>query len=196
MIPQLYELVEYSLSKMGLPVIWSYQNAPRHPKPYIMLNYTNVDMPDHSHYTEINDHGIRINSAHREVTAELQFYAGAESYQFASRAVSYLVSEESLLQQQRLDVAIGPRLFLQRVPAILNESQWEDRAIYQFMFYYTERFEDDVGIIEGVEVEGEYSGALHPLKCKHLITWMEPTEWDDSETIWDDGETFWDGFRI
>jgi hypothetical protein len=99
----------------------------------------------------------------------------------------------SLDKQVELDVSIGQRLMLQRIPALLNESQFEDRAIYQFEFFYTENNSDNVGLIETVVVDGTYTGGLtEDVTCHEVITISKTTIWDINTTLWDDNTTTWD----
>jgi hypothetical protein len=125
-------------------------------------------------YDKVNEFGIRINSSWRRAIVTLQFYCGHDSYENASRAASLLATNGSIDKQWLLDVSIGHRMMLEHVPALLNESQYEDRAIYQFEFYYTMNVEDDVGLIETVIVEGNYTGALTNLSCKEVISIADP----------------------
>ena len=60
MIDQLWALTDYTLNTLynkNVPVIWGYQNAARIKKPYVMLNYTTDDLPDH----EIMDKFVDLN---------------------------------------------------------------------------------------------------------------------------------------
>lgn len=193
MIPVLWELLQYSLNDLNIDIIWSYQNAARINKPYVMINYTTVDVPDHDFYGKIDENGIRTNSGWRKAIVELQFYCAQESYAKATRTAMLLATERSLDKQCQLDVSIGMRLFLQRVPALLNNSQYEDRAIYQFEFFYTEHILDDTGLIETVIVDGDYTGALTPIHCHEVITKDDNLViWDDTDVLWDDNTVVWE----
>jgi hypothetical protein len=93
-----------------------------------------------------------------------------ESHSCASKAVSLLATENSIAKQVHLDVAIGHRIMLEHLPVLLNQSQYEDRAIYQFAFYYTENIPDDVGRIETVILDGAYTGGLTDVTCQEVIS--------------------------
>ena len=162
MIDKIWELLDHSLNGIinkndNLPIIWSHQNAARIKKPYLVLSYTTNDVPDHETYdNRIDADGNRTMSSWRKAVIEIQFYDAHDSMRLASLTVSALATERSMLKQMELDCSIGTRLFLQRVPELLNASQYEDRAIYQFDFYYTETLVENVGIIETVIVDGGY----------------------------------------
>lgn len=174
MIPKLYDLINHAINTLGqenIQIIWTYQNVARVPKPYITLNYSADDLPDHEWYSnEIDERGFRTMSSWRKAVVDLQVYAAHDSLRLANKLSQLLATEASLEQQQRLDVSIGNRLMLQRIPALLNNSQYEDRAIYHFDFYYTENYEEDVGFIATVEIEGSYSGSLTEQTCEETIS--------------------------
>jgi hypothetical protein len=216
LIPGIYELLDYTINtvnSLGLQIIWSYQNAPRVNKPYILIDYTENDLPNFEcadPYIDAN--GIQVIGSWRRATVSLQFYCGPNSDRLASQVALMLGGSSSVDKQTQLDVAIGNRLMLQRMPALLNNSQYEDRAIYQFDFYYTDRYNDNVGLIEVVEVTGGYSGSVlnppdtdPPENIEDIRTWplhsetiiyLHPadikTVWDDNDTLWDDSLTEWD----
>lgn len=198
MIPGLWELTDYTVNTLGskgINVIWSYQNSPRIDKPYITLNYSNDDLPDHEWYDDqhIDANGYRTMASWRKAVVDMQFYCGPESMSLANYTAMMLVSDLALNKQMQLNVSIGNRLFLQRVPELLNNSQFEDRAIYQFDFYYTESLQESVGLIETVIVDGSYSGSLTELMCREIISIGEfLTTWDNRTTTWDGNTTLWD----
>jgi hypothetical protein len=116
-------------------------------------------VPDHDEYSSIiGENGYRTNSSYRNAVVSLQFFCGRESFPLASKAAMLLATEASFDEMAKLDCAVGQRLFLMHVPALVNQSQFEDRVIYQFHFHYTEHLEEYVGIIDTVELEGKYSG--------------------------------------
>jgi hypothetical protein len=205
MIPKLYDLIDHAINTVGqesIQIIWSFQNAVRVNKPYITLNYTADDLPDHEWYSNKVDYrGFRTMSSWRKAVVDLQVYAAHDSLRLANKLSQLLATEASLEQQQRLDVSIGNRLMLQRIPALLNNSQYEDRAIYHFDFYYTENFDEDVGFIATVVIEGDYSGSLTNVTCEETITvpyidqdlpHLQITIWDDLTTSWDGRTTLWE----
>lgn len=185
------------MQQFGL--VFASQNMPRLVKPYIVMNVLNVEIPDHVTYGQtINAAGVRSMWSWRKAVVELQFYNGIESLTSASLLAMYLQSELSLLSQDRLNCAIGARLFFSYVPELVNRSQYEGRAIYHFEYFYTEMVGDDVGLIETVVVDGTYTGGADdenkPIVCHEEITYVHPfesTTWDDG-TVWDTPETIWD----
>ena len=165
MIPSLWELIDHAVNTIGemnIPVIWSYQNVARVDKPYITLNYSSDDIPNFDWISNTIDYtGHRIIGSWRNAVVDLQVYADQDSFRVANRLAMLLATEASLDKQQQLDVAIGNRLMLQRIPVLLNASQYEDRAIYHFDFLYTETYNEDVGFIATVIIDGTYEGSLN-----------------------------------
>ena len=181
MIDQLWALTDYTLNTLynkNVPVIWGYQNAARIKKPYVMLNYTTDDLPDHEIIDKFVDlNGMRVISSWRKAVVDMQFYDAHNSISLASFMASAFATDKSLDKQMELNCSIGTRLFLQRVPALINESQYEDRAIYQFDFYYTEMMKEDVGFIATVIVDGTYEGSLTDnLTCNEVISFPYPAQ--------------------
>ena len=182
MIPGIWDLTDYAVNTMGqknIPVIWSYQNAARVDKPYIVLDYSTDDVPNFDWFEPWTDeNGDRKLFSWRRATIDMQFYCGPDSLKIASWLSMMFCTDAVTDQQMRLNVSIGNRLFLQRMPAMLNTSQFEDRAIYQFDFYYTEELEEHVSFIDSVDVHGEYTGSLTTVTCDEIILapWPQPIE--------------------
>lgn len=196
MIPGIWELLDYvanTVNNLNLTFVWSYQNAPRMDKPYVMIDYTNDDLPNFGYIDPyIDANGFQEISSWRKATINLQFFCGPNSDQIASQMAMMLGASAALDKQMLLDVAIGDCLMFQRIPALLNNSQYEDRTIYQFDYYYTDHYKDNVGLIETVVVEGHYTGSLTDQMCIETITFSEFTRWDQMKTRWDNGTTNWD----
>ncbi len=158
-----------------IPLVFSYQNAPRPLKPYGTIRVDTIGIPQHELYLEVEENGIQVFGGWRKATIELQIY-GRNSGPLARRFALSLQSNSSLEFAQQRNVAVSTRLFLGEVPELLNLSQYEERGIYQFELLYSDQMEDYVGLIEQVEI----------------IQIRPPSIWDDGESIWDDGLSIWD----
>lgn len=200
MIPAIWELTDHAINTIGaknVDIVWWGQNTPRVDKPYVTLSYSNDDLPNFEYLDKVDAPGWRRISSWRKAVVDLQVYCGPNSMSVANFVAMAFSSEASLAKQNDLNVSIGNRLFLQRVPAQLNASQWEDRAIYQFDFFYTEVFDEWVSWIGAVEVIGRTTGALHDdapgAECEGIIMVEKQfTNWDVYTTPWDAGKTVWD----
>lgn len=194
MIPVLWTFINYVLNEYygwNWTIVWANQNAPRAAKPYVVINITNITDTAFDNTDSLDENGFQDQSGFRIAVVELQFYGGISSITRASLAQLQLSSTPGVDKMVELDVAIGNRLFLGYVPALLNNSQFEHRSIYTFQFYYTDMIKDNVGLIETVDVTGSYSGSLTDQSCHEIISISE-TEWDDDTTDWDDAKTAWD----
>ena len=158
MIDQLYQLVSAAVTQAGLSwqVVFANQNIPRVEKPYVQLNVTTVDIPDHLYYFPPDDQQIVVTSGWRKATVEMQVFNGIYSLEFVSRLAMTLQSTTMLDKQAELDCSIGQRLFMGYVPELLNNSQYEGRGIYHFEFFYTESLSETVGTIDTVETHGQF----------------------------------------
>lgn len=195
MIPQLWDLIEYAVNDgkpTTIPIIWSHQNAPRVGKPYILIEYTNVDTPNFDIYMpEVDEYGVQTIGSWRNASVNLQFFFGPDSQRMASQTVFALATERVINKAVELDCAVGQRLFYSSVPALINDSQWESRTIYSFEFMWSENYADQVGVIEYVDITGTYIGGLADPdalinQCKHLVSKDDcPTVWDNYTTVWD-----------
>jgi hypothetical protein len=187
---------------MPWPIIFANQNMPRVAKPYIVINPMTIDIPDHLIYQTIDGDGNQIVSGWRKVVVESQIYNGINSLQSASKLALVLQTNALIEYQVEIDCAIGQRLFLSYVPELLNESQYEGRAIYHFEFFYTENVPDNIGVINSVEFHGSYvqthSNPDHDtplididIVCDEVISAPITMTWDDGAMLWDDGAMTW-----
>jgi hypothetical protein len=206
LIDQLYQLVSAAVTQAGFPwqVVFANQNIPRLVKPYVQLNVTTVDVPDHLYYTLPDDEGIVTTSGWRKATVEMQVFNGINSLNTISRLAMMLQSTAMLDKQAELDCSIGQRLFMGYVPELLNNSQYEGRGIYHFEFFYTESLSEKVDTIDIIETHGQFIGT-HSDADPYVIFDPNPLNVDiicDEEifgpdadgtgTDWDDGNTGWD----
>ena len=214
LIDKLYDMVNKAVTLTGnnWQVIFANQNIPRLVKPYIQLNVTNIDIPDHMIYSTPDASGQITISGWRKASVEIQVFHGINSLSTVSYLAMILQSSTMLEYQVSIDCAIGQRLFMGYVPELLNNSQWEGRGIYHFEFYYTESINDNSGNIDQVILHGSYLGGSsdpdiykmfddEPINaavvCDEIITGPDApgagTDWDDDETSWDkSGVTKWD----
>jgi len=181
MIDKLYQLIAESARRLGpnWPVIFANQNMPRPKKPYISLNVTNVEIPDHVIYIGPTDANFNETVyGWRKATIDLQVYNGIESLSTVNTLALILQATSMVEFQTTLDVSIGQRLFIGYVPEIVNASQFEGRGIYQFEFFYTESYTENLYDIAKVETHGNYTGSITDKQEDCSVTgptWIEPT---------------------
>jgi hypothetical protein len=194
-----------SLTGNDWQVVFANQNIPRLVKPYILLNVTNIDIPDHMYYSMPDASGQITMSGWRKASAEIQVFHGLNSLSAVSNLAMILQSPTMIDYQTSIDCSIGHRLFIGYVPELLNNSQWEGRGIYHFEFYYTESVNDNSGNIDQVVVHGDYiqtNSDTDPylifdpqplfsvkISCDEIILGPDA---DGTGTTWDEGDTGWD----
>jgi hypothetical protein len=165
----MFDRLKYDRAEWTL--IWANQNAPRPRKPYVMMNIITTNVPDHDWVDIVDDQGIEKLSSYRVSTFELQNYGlGADSYSKLNSIVQYFNSSSVNDFMFPRDVSFGPRLLLTDAPFLTNNSQYEQRSIYQGIFYWTDSVDDDVCLIETVIVDGDYVGSLTTVHCHEEIT--------------------------
>ena len=163
-----------------IPLIFAYQNSERINKPYGSIRVDTISIPQHELYLPVQETGYQVFGGWRKATVELQIY-GKNSGATARRFALSLQSNTSTEFQQKINVAIGNRLFLGEVPVLLNASQYEERGVYQFEFYYSDEMDDNIGLIEKVEITHKHDESF----------------WDEiPHSIWDDNDLIWDWYDI
>lgn len=181
MIDKLYQLVNEAARRLGpnWTIIFANQNMPRPVKPYMTINVTNVDIPDHVIYIgPTNTYFNETVYGWRKATVDIQVYNGIESLSTINTLALVLQTTSMVEYQTTIDVSIGQRLFIGYVPEIVNNSQFEGRGIYQFEFFYTESYTEPLSDIAKVETHGDYEGSLTDYHDDCTITgphWIEPT---------------------
>jgi hypothetical protein len=155
-------------------LIHAYQNSERIVKPYATIRVNTIATPQHEQYLPVQETGYQIVGGWRRATVEVQVY-GRNSGACARRIMLALATNTSLENQGRLNVSIGNRLLLTEIPILMNNSQYEERGIYEFEMFFSDEMEDFTGLIETVE-----------------IGYGSESVWDCDETKWDECKSRWD----
>jgi hypothetical protein len=169
----LWNLLNFVSQRMEhpIPLIFAFENAERVQKPYGSIRIDTITLPGHEIAFPVHENGYQDYGGWRRATVELQVYGrlgGPIAREFALR----LQANSAVEQSQRLNIAIGNRLFLSEVPALLNQSQYEERGIYQFQYFFSEQLDDDVGLIETVIIDSRPIGGK--ASCHLEITAFPP----------------------
>jgi hypothetical protein len=158
---QLYDFLEPITSGLSPPLqlVFARQNAPKGNKPLAVIDVVSIHLMQHEYYSLPNVDGIQRLSSMRMANVNLQIF-GHGAGDTARWIAQSMMTETSIQRMQRLDVSVGRRNLLTEIPSLLNGSQYEERGIYQFVFYFTEEMDDDVGLIEAVEYHGTLEGSV------------------------------------
>lgn len=131
------------------PVIFANENGKRPPqRPFVTLQIT-VGAPQPVHRGPVDDDGVQRISAHRPVSVQLQCY-GAGSWDVLDELQLRLYTDSMSELAESLNIALQREPRLQDVPALLDGTRYESRAILELEAMYTAGVDDDVGFIETV----------------------------------------------
>jgi hypothetical protein len=156
---QFQALRTWLLAITGLPnIIRAHPNAPRPAKPYAMANLIRserINWPSNLEYEDIEDPGEGAPA--KQVTVEtwefvwsLHLY-GDEGTGYAARITSASKSDAALLSLHPL--TLHRTSGIRRIPELLNETLWEDRAQLDLFVRGIVRHGFDTDLVEAVTVE-------------------------------------------
>lgn len=156
---QFQALRTWLLAITGLPeIIIAHPNAPRPAKPYGMLNLIRaerINWPDDIEYEDIPNPGEgfpakQIPVEEWEWTWSFNLY-GPEGTAYAARVTSASKSDAALLSLHPL--SLHRTSGIRRIPELLNETTWEDRAQVDLFVRGILRHGFDTDVIESATVE-------------------------------------------
>lgn len=131
------------------PVIDANENGRRPPeRPFITLQVS-VGRPLPVHRGRVDGDGMQIISGHRPVSVQLQCF-GKRSWDVLDSLQLKLYSDSVSNLAESLNISLQREPRLQDVPALLDGTRYEPRAILDLEAMYTAAIEDDVGFIETV----------------------------------------------
>lgn len=143
------------------PVVFANENGKRPPqRPFITLQLE-VGQPQPVHRGRVDDDGIRKITSHRPITLQLQCY-GADSWSVLEQLQLSLYSDALQELAETLNISLQREPRLQNVPALLDDTKYEPRAILDLEAMYTASTEEDVGYIETVNGTGTTTPGTAP----------------------------------
>jgi hypothetical protein len=129
-------------------VVWANQNGPRPKKPYFRLNVrSRAGAPPVIGDSDADGHFLVSEMVLLRV--ELECF-GQSAFAKASAAASRLRFPSVSYLAQALGVGVGPVEGVRDMTALLNDSQYEERALLEFSAYVTASDLDNLGLIEHV----------------------------------------------
>ncbi|TFL14217.1 hypothetical protein CSC67_08680 [Pusillimonas caeni] len=152
-----YTLVDAATSHQ---VVFANENGKRPERPFITLQVS-VGAPQPIHRGPVDDDGLQRISAHRPVTVQLQCY-GAGSWGVLDELQLKLYTDSMSDLAESLNIALQREPRLQDVPALLDDTKYESRAILDLEAMYTAGIDDDVGYIETVNGTIETTPGIAP----------------------------------
>lgn len=138
-----------------LDIVHAFQNGPRPSGMYATVRIeTARALPAHMGWLEVPSPipapGSRVSEGDRIGTVELQVF-GDGAYDFLDAAVGMLATEACMEAALALNLAFGMVSTVEAVPALLDGSSYEERALCSLAFAYTRRTEETLYNIETVE---------------------------------------------
>lgn len=127
------------------------QNGPRPDKRYATLSVRST-APITVVKRPVDANGVIEVVQPQQMVVEVQWF-GQGSFQSAQEAGVKLRFPSVVDRAEVLGVSIIDIRSVTRVPELLNQSQYEERAILEFLAYDTIALGDDVGLIEHVELD-------------------------------------------
>jgi len=140
-----YQLISVAVD---CEVVLANDNGPRASRPFISMQIA-VGEPQPVHRGRVDDDGKQPISAHRPVSVQLQCY-GDGSWDILDALQLKLYADGMIDLAESLNIAVLRQPRLQDVPALLDGTKYESRAILDIEAMYTAVIEDDVGYIETV----------------------------------------------
>lgn len=155
----------------AVPVIWANQDGPRPAGLYATLRLDGV-----AHRTPLivgmqDDAGVRINSAHRTGTIEVQAF-GSGAFDLLDTVGQLLMQQDAIDRANTQDLALGPMGDVTDEPALRDMHQWEPRAIASLPYAYTGQTDEALSWIETVEgtIDVDGATAIDPPPMPYSVT--------------------------
>lgn len=153
--PQLRK--EITRAALNIPVIYSYQNAPRPNLPvYAVVSIDSIIKYGWDEIREIDVNKIGNLGGQRRATIGVHYF-GPNPMQEISKAYNSLEKRSILDVLLTNGIAVWDKNPIQNVTGML-ETAFQDHAFFDFYIGFAENYKDDLGTIEQVELTGEYEG--------------------------------------
>lgn len=154
-------------------VIWQYSNAPRPERPYISLLIPTITPVGHTSYGKVDENGIITILSQNLMTLSITYH-GKESAQNMSgqQALSQILlsTKKEYVQQLFINSKIGfmTRLAQSTMQNLVGTS-FEEQSILDLSFMLLTDITDDVGLIEHVEISGQFLDAEGNTRYEEVI---------------------------
>lgn len=147
------------------PLIMADQNGPRPGKPFAALSLRST-RPFGPIVEQVDENGFVRVTQYLHVNTELQCF-GLGGYARSQMVGLRLMMPSNVQRADSLGLAISRVNQALRVPELLNENQYEERGILEFVAYASISADDEVGLIEQVEIE--CFGHTHTVKAEKYL---------------------------
>lgn len=137
----------------GRPVIIAFDNGPRPQKPYAVV-YLNLARPTGAHVGKLDEDGARYVESHRPGRLLVHCYGDqSEAFDMADTISLRLMTDAAIDAAAALNIAWMGQPTLESIPALMDNGDYEDRAILTVETAYTGSIFEDVGFFDKVQIE-------------------------------------------
>lgn len=139
---------EVILTAIDVPVIFANQNGKRPALPFATLSINTTDtFPPHR--GPVGNTGKQPISVHGDGSIELQVY-GVLAWDIAQETMLRLRSDATMQAAERAGLSFGQTPRLLDIPALVEGTTYEQRAILEVPISYTMTYQDAVSTIDTV----------------------------------------------
>lgn len=146
-----YFLQEFLQPIVGQELIFSEQNGPRPAKPYATLSVRSISEQEIIQH-HLNGDGIVSLAKLQRMIVEVEYF-GLGAFSKAQILGLKLQSPSNVDRGDTFGISVSQLRGVTRVPELLNQSQYEERAILEFTAYIMVEGDDNVGLIEHAVVQ-------------------------------------------
>lgn len=139
---------EVLLTAIDVPVIFANQNGKRPPLPYATLTINTTDVLP-VHRSPVGNDNKQLISAHGEGSIELQVY-GVLCWDIAQETMLRLRSDATMQAAELAGLSFGQSPRLLDIPALVDGTTYEPRALLEVPISYTAAYRDQVSTIDTV----------------------------------------------
>ncbi len=141
-----YFLQEFLQPIVGQSIIFSDQNGPRPTKPYATLSVRSISEQEIIQHN-LNSDGIVSLAKLQRMIVEVEYF-GLGAFGNAQTLGLRIQAPSQVDRAETFGLSVSQIRSITRVPALLNQSQYEERAILEFTAYIMVEGDDYVGLIE------------------------------------------------
>lgn len=145
------------------PLILADQNGPKPAKPFATLSVRSA-VPFRPIRLIPDENGSQANIQGMYLSIEIQSF-GVTAFSDAHLTALKLRFETNSMRAESLGLGVSRITNITRVPELLSQSQFEERAIVEVTMYDALIAQDDVGLIESAIVEGESDSGISTYSC-------------------------------
>lgn len=143
----------------GVQIILGDQNGDRPGKVYGSIRHEQTSSRPHLEELDVDEEGMQNYRAPQTYEIQLQIY-GPGAYAILQSVSSRLKTSRSVERTHLLGLSVQGPVVLRNAPSLLDNSQYEERAILEMNVCFMDYVSDESGIIQEVPVDCHSSISL------------------------------------